>query len=292
MKKIFILLTLVLIQSNSFAQHLISGIVTDSKSHKSISFATLEIMGKGVGTAANDKGFFNWRIDDKYINDTVSITALGYEKSDIVLKKLMNQNNIEIKLKSRIFDLPCFVIKNTKPKVVKVGSRKKFMLFSGVYGNAGSMHAMYIKVDSNIYGILKTVGVYITKHGKSKGSLQIRLLNLAGDSILPGEDMIKESLLISGSEGGGWEDIDVSKYRIPIPQKGFFISVEIVKTSEDYYYKGPYGQTGYGPVLGHTSEFDQCYTFYRHPGNQWYKNNAGGGEVYFNIMVRARLSTW
>ena len=166
------------------------------------------------------------------------------------------------------------------------------MLFSGLYGNVGDMHALFIKIDSNRYGIIQTIGVYITKHGKPKGTIQIRLFYLDGDSIQPGEDMLKESLLISGSEGGGWEEIDVSKYHIPIPPNGFFIGVEIVKTSEDYYYKGPYGNQNYGPVLGHTSEFDKCYTYFRYPGNRWYKVNAGGGEDYFNLMVRAKLSIW
>jgi hypothetical protein len=119
------------------------------------------------------------------------------------------------------------------------------------------------------------------------------LFNLVGDSIIPGDDMLKEVILITGSDGGKWEDIDISKYHIPIPKKGFFIAVEWVKTSDEFYYKGGLsGIEGYGPVIGHTSEFDKCYTFTRYPGNQWYSVNAGGGDAYFNLMVRAKLKVW
>ncbi len=293
MKKFYLILSLLLANSISYSQQTTTGIIIDNTTRNIIPFATLELMGKGVGTVANDKGYFKWNIDDKYLNDTVTISALGYDKIYVVLKNIINQNKLEIKLKSRIFDLQAVVIKNTQPKIIKVGSRKKFMFFSGLYGSPGCFYAMYIKVDSNICGIIKTVGVYITKHGNSKGPLQIRLFHLDDDSLVPGEDIIKEPLLITGSDGGEWVDIDISKYHIPIPRKGFFIGVEWVKTSDEYFYKGGIsGIEGYGPVLGHTSEFDKCITFFKYPGNVWYKVNAGGGEMYFNLMVRARLSTW
>lgn len=276
-----------------FAQQKFTGTVIDSVTKNIIPFATLEIMGKRLGTTANDKGIFYWNIDDKHFNDTVTISALGYYKKMILLKDMLSQNPIKIKLDSKVFDLPVYEIKNkTKPEIIKAGSKKLFMLFSGLYGSHGYITALYIKTDSNMDGILKSVGVYITKHGKPQATLQIRLFKVCQDSLYPGDDIIKEPILISGSDGGKWEDIDISKYHIPIPRNGFFLGVERVKTSEDYYFKGPFNDECYGPVLGHTSEFDKCITFFKLPGMYWYNVNGGGGLDFFNLMARARFKVW
>ncbi len=288
MKRIFIIITLLFISGFIFAQLNISGIVIDSADKSIIPFATLEILSRRTGTVANDKGVFKWNIDEKYINDTVIISALGYDKSRIVLKDILKQKKIEIRLSSKIFSLQTIEIKNIKPKTINVGSRKIFALFTGMGSLPGQIIASYINVDSNNNGFIKTVGVYLLKRGRPDAPFRIRLLNLEKDIMLPGDDMIKESLILNNSEGGKWVDINVSKYHIPIPKKGFFIAIEWIKTKDEYYYKE--GYLDYGPVVGVTYEFKKCNTFSKSLGNIWWNWNFI--EPDFSLMVRAKLEVW
>ncbi len=279
---------IILISNITFSQNNISGYIIDKTNNNKIPFATLEFIGKHIGTAADEKGFYTFSFEEVFKIDTITISALGYEKKKIIAKTILENSNIY--LIPKIIELKTTFITKTKNKNILVGSRKKIMGIGGLYSNASAISALYIKVDSNIKGTFKTIGVYITRKGKPKGTIRLRLYNVAKDTILPDDDITYEPIYIYGTNGGEWVDVDISKYNIAIPKQGFFIGVENIKTTDDYYYNSVFNQLSYGPVLGHTKEFDKCYTFQKRLGSDWY--SVGFGGVYFNLMARARLSVW
>ncbi len=289
MKNIKIIFILLFISVNIFSQTTIKGVFRDSITNKVIPYATIELIGKNSGCAANNNGYFIWQIENFKNSDSVKISALGYNTQYFVLDNIIKNDSSLFYLSIKPIELQTAVIKQNKVKNLKVGSKKLFMLFSGIYRTPGTIDAMFINNNKKMIGKIKSIGVYITKHGKPKGSLRLRIFGCANDSIYPYEDLINDQLIINSTEGGEWVDVDISKYNIAIPKQGFFIGVETIKTTDEYYYTFSENQH-YGPVIGHTNEFDKCYTFQKRLGSDWYSVDFGG--VYFNLMVRARLSVW
>lgn len=66
--------------SNTKAQEniILTGKVLDEKSNEPLAFASIRVACKPVGTVTNANGEFDFYLDDKYSNDTLVITHVGY----------------------------------------------------------------------------------------------------------------------------------------------------------------------------------------------------------------------
>jgi hypothetical protein len=75
--KTLIVLFLIFISlfANAYNFH---GQIFDSKSQQPMAYVNVGIIGKGIGTVSDENGNFSLSIDDKYTNDTLKITSIGY----------------------------------------------------------------------------------------------------------------------------------------------------------------------------------------------------------------------
>jgi hypothetical protein len=77
----------------------ISGFIRDSKTGKNIPFATVELMKRKLGVAANYQGKFQIQLPTECLNDTIKISSLGYETNKIVINPLKcDFSNVSITL--------------------------------------------------------------------------------------------------------------------------------------------------------------------------------------------------
>lgn len=80
------------------------GIVMDSKSKKPLSFATLSLDGTNISTVTNSDGEFLLKIPNGMMDNTITISFLGYQVKTIPLSNL-NGEDIQILLEESVMQL-------------------------------------------------------------------------------------------------------------------------------------------------------------------------------------------
>jgi hypothetical protein len=108
----------------------ISGIITDSESGEPLLFATIGIMSKGKGTVANNNGEFLLKITHDCIDDSLSVSYLGYYNRQIPVKQAIG-NYFNIKMIREYISIPEIIIRNQAPQEIL---RKAYNSIAHNYG--------------------------------------------------------------------------------------------------------------------------------------------------------------
>src|SRR5262245_29889314 len=84
LKRIFLLLSSILLSTFSFAQRFtVSGYLKDATSGESLISATVGVKGTTIGTSANDYGFFSLTLDAG--SYTLAFSYIGYVSKDTAI---------------------------------------------------------------------------------------------------------------------------------------------------------------------------------------------------------------
>jgi hypothetical protein len=92
----------------------ITGKIIDNESSEPLPFATIALKNKGKGTVSNNNGDFGMKITPDLLNDTLSVSYLGYQGREIPVKKAFG-NNFTISMMREFISIPEIIIKNQNP---------------------------------------------------------------------------------------------------------------------------------------------------------------------------------
>lgn len=95
----------------------ITGIIIDDENLDPLPFATIAIKNKGRGTVTNNSGEFGLKIIPDFINDTLSVSYLGYIRREIPIKQAFG-NNFTISMKREFISIPEIIIRNQIPQEI------------------------------------------------------------------------------------------------------------------------------------------------------------------------------
>jgi hypothetical protein len=112
----------------------ITGIITDSETGEPLPFATIGIMSKGKGTVTNNNGEFGLKISHDCLNDSLSVSYLGYYDRQIPVCQALG-NNFNIKMTREYISIPEIIIRNQAPQEIL---RKAFNAIRDNYGTTPS----------------------------------------------------------------------------------------------------------------------------------------------------------
>ncbi len=106
MKKQTLIFILLCFTQFSFAQNYLSiyGKVTDKQSGKPISYATISIKNRAIGTVTNTEGSFVFHIPEKYKNDSLAVSSIGYKTYTVKISDIANKK-LDIQLEKKVYDL-------------------------------------------------------------------------------------------------------------------------------------------------------------------------------------------
>ena len=79
-----------------------------------MSFAHIGICEKSIGTVANDNGIYEFHIPDNVLNDTLCVSAIGYETFKFPVINLKGLTNFDISLNPQISYLSDILIKDER----------------------------------------------------------------------------------------------------------------------------------------------------------------------------------
>ena len=95
----------------------ITGVIVDEESLEPLPFATLGLKNKGKGTVTNNNGEFGLKITPDLLNDTLSVSYLGYIRKEIPVRQAF-QDDLSIPMKREFISIPEIIIKNQIPQEI------------------------------------------------------------------------------------------------------------------------------------------------------------------------------
>jgi hypothetical protein len=103
--------------SFSFNIKYITGKIVDDETSEPLPFATIALKNRGKGTVSNINGDFGLKITPELVNDTLSISYLGYLGREIPVKQAFG-NNLTFSMRKEFIPIPEIIIKNQNPQEI------------------------------------------------------------------------------------------------------------------------------------------------------------------------------
>jgi hypothetical protein len=154
----FILLLLLPFTTN--CQEL-AGIIVDHQTKEPIGYANIAIIRKGIGTVADGSGIFTIRISKDNLNDTLTVSAIGYERLIVNVNDMLNIKRLDtLWLSTKYYEIPVVSVKPVKYKI-------KF------FGNKGNNKNIKAKFENDELGY--EIGVNFSTNDQ----IRIQSLNLS-----------------------------------------------------------------------------------------------------------------
>jgi hypothetical protein len=95
----------------------ITGTITDAESKEALAFATVALKNKGKGTVTNTNGEFGLKIGREMINDTLSVSYIGYINIEIPVSESLGKN-LELMMEREFIAIPGIIIRNQIPQEI------------------------------------------------------------------------------------------------------------------------------------------------------------------------------
>ncbi len=95
----------------------ITGKIIDEETSEPLAFATLALKNTGKGTVTNNNGNYGLKITPDLLNDTLSVSYLGYLRKEIPVKEAVG-NNLTVSMKREFISIPEIIIKNQNPQEI------------------------------------------------------------------------------------------------------------------------------------------------------------------------------
>ncbi len=113
----------------------IAGVIFDDETLEPLPYATIALKNKGRGTVSNNNGEFGLKITSDLINDTLSVSYLGYIGREVPVQQSFG-NNFTISMKREFISIPEIIIRNQIPQ--EIISRARLAIPHN-YGNTPSL---------------------------------------------------------------------------------------------------------------------------------------------------------
>ncbi len=74
----------------------ISGHITNARTHAALPFVNIGVVGKALGTVADEQGAYRLAFQEALANETVRVSSLGYAPRNLTLRELLAQPNVAL----------------------------------------------------------------------------------------------------------------------------------------------------------------------------------------------------
>ncbi|HUW91957.1 MAG TPA: carboxypeptidase-like regulatory domain-containing protein [Bacteroidales bacterium] len=155
----------------------LSGRVTDSETGEPLQYATIGISHRGKGTVTNNNGDFIMKVTNECMNDTLSISYVGYINRFIPVKSLPG-NVMIITMERDFIPIPEIIIRAQDPQYI---IRKAVASIASNYGTTPALltgfyrEGVYRKKEPQVYSEA-VIRIWKSPYARSLLSDQIKVL--------------------------------------------------------------------------------------------------------------------
>ena len=294
----------VVIQSATLANKRIflEGRICPTGSYDPVPYAGVELKLSRRGTVADHDGRFRFEIEEKNLQDTLRISSLNYNLYLIPARNLAEKGLHTIFLTPKVYSLPPLEIRSNVGSVEEIGNRKWFRRGSLYIDTHGQQTALFIDNEKEVSVRIMRVSYYLSAKGNTNAPFRVRIYECDSITKKPGEDLLPEIVVVKPNQGKGWFTVNVSKYNLKVPKKGFFVAMEGVFPDDyDYYYEGTEFKSKpdnsesdnedftdadlqYGQQLGYTHASTNN-TWHYAIDKTWFQLKKG----HFNVLISAGI---
>ncbi len=272
----------------------LAGIFRNERNGEVIPFATIEIMNKKIGVAADYKGHFNLKIPESCISDSLRCKSLGFETMWVEVESYhKNYSGVVIRMTPVVYTLREVEIFGPPAGKYRLGNYVKSTKNGGFLTNVQTQQAVYMNSRKYTNAKILNASFYISKVGNPETPFRVRLYAIDSKTGNPGDDIITESIIIQGNHRGGWVTVDLSKYNLKAPGNGYFVAMEWIKKGDQYYYQtyiGPTIVTCYGQVCASIETIPIPNSWRYLYGVGWLKMDIKGkNSEYNNTLITSEI---
>lgn len=244
------------------------GTVKDTANGKPIPYVNIWIEGKNEGTTSDTEGNFELKFSQD--NSVIILSAVGYKT-----KRIKTPFEKTIYMVADTLQLPELQVSDRRDtKTITIDTFKRREIKGYFASNDKPWIVVKYYPYKDIYEhtkFLKTIR-FLSDSKIKDAILNVRLYQVGEDG-KPGEYLTNENILVTVPKGKRVITIDVEKYALPFPKKGFFIGLENLLIGRnryriEYTVEGDksgkkYSDNRYAPCIGykHSSSDDNCWVY-------------------------------
>ena len=257
------------------SQTIITSTLIDSLGNKPIMFANIGIPNRGLGTVSDENGNFQLNIPDSLLKFPIKISCIGYNT------KLLYANNFtseRIYLSPSTFSLNEIIVsEKQQPKRKTLGNTRGKSSIILAFNTKGLGSEMAIKIDIK-HPSTKLKKLKFDISSGSFDSLLFRFNVYKVDSLgKPGENILKQIILVNAQSLGGKIEFDLNEYNIVV-NEDIFIALEWIRKAGEMKNKTDY--------LSFNSQIYSGGTYLRKTSqDSWYKMDEMGIGAGLSIEV-------
>jgi hypothetical protein len=216
----------------------LQGYIVSLTDSLSIPYASLSLKGRSDGTISDYKGIYQWELSRKYMNDTIIISSMGYNRKYLMVNQLMTYNSKYLFLEESFIKIDPVIINKKEFKTLNLGNksnRSAGSLYLDTHGQQTGLHV------ENIYGTigsLLSISVYLAEEGNLIAPFRVRIYNVDSLKGTPIDDVLDEILIAKPNGEKGWFLVDLISFNISFPEHGLFIAMEGIFPNDYDYYSG------------------------------------------------------
>jgi hypothetical protein len=248
--RLFIYLIFILYANQVYGQSTIKGKVIDSMNRKGIERVTLSVKGRALGQS-DKNGSFTFALNDINKNDSLVFSSILYIPKKIAVRDLINGTIVVVVLSENVRQLAAVNItkRKSKPKWLynKTRNNNSFTIASGTIAGFKEFAKGFVTENSGLW--LKRIK--LTKYSVNEIDIPYRsrfilhIYDVDSTSGGPGKELFNKEIYLDQGEykpivlrntpqaiyyeyPSRDDIIDLSKYAILIPNKVFFVGIEIL----------------------------------------------------------------
>lgn len=224
-----LLITFLLSPLYFFGQISFQGKVINAKSKEIIPFATIGLIKENIGTNATEDGGFSLTSKTTKTNDTLIISCVGF----ITQKQPVdgnNKTNLVIELTEQVTFLTEIVVKNkinwTTETLNEFSNCGNSFITSSGFQTQLAQH-FQVNEENSILTKIKICRMSIALLDPEKTIFRVRIYDIDTLRKSPSTDLCDQ--IIEVKTRSKIINLDLDKYKIRIPSKDFFVSIEWLK---------------------------------------------------------------
>ncbi len=218
-----------------WGQITITGSVKNIITKDKIAFANIGIRHKNIGSVANSIGIFSLTLEQKYQNDTLIFSCVGYEELSLPIKQIISLQQSDFQLTPKLLQLDTVSAIAPRLKEKKIGVYKYNPLLHFTDGSIGQDDIFEIAQLMHLGNKtvkLTSLNLHINEPRKDSGIFRINFY--AFDGKMPGKRIIEKEILQTKSIRPGWLSFDLANDNIRL--KGdIIVSVEFLPSGKKEY---------------------------------------------------------
>jgi hypothetical protein len=224
-------------QNTSGKDILLKGLVSEQETNLPLSYASVGILEKAVGTIADSAGYYHLAIKADNLSDTLQISLVGYKTKKIAVNAFLLSKTQNIILERRSYILPEVIVLNKINKTEITGKQGsgKFIQISIHHKTSadeaiGSEMGMRYKAKSPT-AVMKDFNWYFSTNNFNFIKLRVNIYSVKNN--LPDTLLCNKQIYVTMPPfKTGWSRIDLTPYNITI-HGDFIITLQWIESRMD-----------------------------------------------------------